>query len=163
MKRRHFLALSIATASGLTAGCKGIGPITDRWLDDSKYDETLSAFLITQDGKKLVVLGKQYHYVFDMPPQLRAVMTAPYRQKLDTEFIGFEAQGDTISGRYRMTLSRADAPPDSDARARAPRTASRTKAIASPNAARSAARATCRATSTARRYRRRSIPRIAWT
>ncbi|WP_230460924.1 hypothetical protein [Burkholderia ubonensis] len=118
MKRRHFLALSIATASGLTAGCKGIGPITDRWLEDSKYDETLSAFLITQDGKKLVVLGKQYHYIFDMPPQLRAVMTAPYRQKLDTEFIGFEAQGDTISGRYRMTLSRADAPPDSDARAR---------------------------------------------
>ncbi|MFA8389650.1 hypothetical protein [Burkholderia ubonensis] len=119
MKRRHFLALSIATASGLTTGCKGIGPITDRWLDDSKYDETLSAFLITQDGKQLVVLGTKYHYIFDMPPQLRAVMTAPYRQKLDTAFIGFEAQGDKISGRYRIDLSREDAQPDSDARARA--------------------------------------------
>ncbi|PCE21540.1 5-formyltetrahydrofolate cyclo-ligase [Burkholderia ubonensis] len=119
MKRRLFLALSIATASGLTAGCKGIGPITDRWLEDSKYEETLSAFLITQDGKKLVVLGKKYHYIFDMPPQLRAVMTASYRQKLNTEFIDFEAQGDKISGRYRIDLSREDAQPDSDARARA--------------------------------------------
>ena len=82
MKRRQFLALSMAAASGLVAGCNGgVGPITDKWLADGQYEETLKAFLITQDGKKLVVLGQRYHYIFDLPPALYKVMTSSYRPK----------------------------------------------------------------------------------
>ena len=119
MKRRRFLALSIGAASGLVAGCHNFGSITDSWLADSNYEETLTAFLITQDGKKLVVIGKRYHYIFDLPPQLHTVMTAPYRPKLHTVFDGFVAQGDKISGRYTMMLSKKDAPAGSDTRERA--------------------------------------------
>jgi hypothetical protein len=79
----------------------------------------LTAFLITQDGKKLVVLGKRYHYIFDLPPQLRTAMTSSYRPKLHAAFNDFEAQGDKISGRYTLMLQYADAPRDSDVRARA--------------------------------------------
>lgn len=120
MKRRQFLALSIVSASGLVAGCNGgVGPITDKWLADGQYEETLKAFLITQDGKKLVVLGERYHYIFDLPPALYKVMTSSYRPKLHTEFRDFVAQGDKISGRYKLELKRKDAPPNSDVRAQA--------------------------------------------
>lgn len=119
MKRRDFLALSITAVSGLLAGCEHFGPVTDAWLEDSKYEETLTAFLISKDGKKLVVIGKRYHYVFDLPPQLHKVMTASYRPKLRTSFDAFEAQGDKISGRYTMMLPHADAPRDSETRAHA--------------------------------------------
>lgn len=116
MKRRQFLALSMAAASALVAGCEGPGPITESWLADGQYEETLTAFLITPDGKKLVVLGKRYHYIFDMPSQLYRVMTSSYRPKLHTDFYGFVAQGDKISGRYTMVLGEKDAPRDSDTR-----------------------------------------------
>jgi len=119
MKRRRFLALSIGAASGLIAGCNNVGPITDSWLADSNYEETLTAFLITPDGKKLVVIGKRYHYIFDLPQQLHTVMTASYRPKLHTVFDGFVAQGDKISGRYTMMLSKKDAPAGSETRERA--------------------------------------------
>jgi hypothetical protein len=29
------------------------------------YDETAPSFLVTEDGSHLVVLGEQYHYIFD--------------------------------------------------------------------------------------------------
>ncbi|WP_369324584.1 hypothetical protein AB5985_08490 [Burkholderia cepacia] len=51
MKRRTFLALPAVAASGMLAGCSNFGPVTKAWMSDSKYDETLSTFLITADGK----------------------------------------------------------------------------------------------------------------
>ncbi|UTV53202.1 5-formyltetrahydrofolate cyclo-ligase [Burkholderia arboris] len=121
MKRRTFLALPAVAASGMLAACSdvNIGPITNRMMKDPEYRETLSAFLISADGKKLVVIGKQYHYIFDVPPALAVNLTAPYRPKLDTDFDDFETHGDKISGRYILQLSSEDAPPGSELRARA--------------------------------------------
>ncbi|VWB62538.1 5-formyltetrahydrofolate cyclo-ligase [Burkholderia lata] len=119
MKRRTFLALPAVAASGMLAGCSNFGPVTKAWMEDSKYDETLSTFLITADGKQLVVLGKKYHYIFEMPPSLATVLTAPYRPKIHTAFNNFEAHGDAITGQYTMRLDRSDAPAGSDVRERA--------------------------------------------
>ncbi|MCA3780095.1 MAG: 5-formyltetrahydrofolate cyclo-ligase [Burkholderia sp.] len=121
MKRRTFLALPAVAASGMLAGCADtkIGPITDRVMKDPEYRETLSAFLISPDGKKLVVIGKQYHYIFDVPPALAVNLTAPYRPKLYTDFDDFETHGDKISGRYTLQLSSKDAPLGSELRERA--------------------------------------------
>ncbi|NTZ83310.1 5-formyltetrahydrofolate cyclo-ligase [Burkholderia metallica] len=119
MKRRTFLALPAVAASGMLAGCADFGPVTKEWMKDSKYDETLSTFLITSDGKQLVVLGKRYHYIFEMPPGLATVLTAPYRPKLHTAFSDFEAHGDKVTGHYTMMLDYADAPTGSDTRERA--------------------------------------------
>ncbi|AYQ38499.1 5-formyltetrahydrofolate cyclo-ligase [Burkholderia aenigmatica] len=119
MKRRTFLALPAAAASGMLAGCADFGPVTKAWMKDSTYDETLSTFLITADGKQLVVLGQKYHYIFEMPPGLATVLTAPYRPKIHTAFNGFETHGDTITGRYAMRLDYSDAPTGSDVRERA--------------------------------------------
>ncbi|WP_334003400.1 5-formyltetrahydrofolate cyclo-ligase [Burkholderia cepacia] len=119
MKRRTFLALPALAASGMLAGCSNFGPVTKAWMSDSKYDETLSTFLITADGKQLVVLGKKYHYIFEMPPSLATVLNAPYRPKIHTAFSDFEAHGDAITGQYTMRLDYADAPTGSDVRERA--------------------------------------------
>ena len=119
MKRRTFLALPAVAASGLLAGCSDFGPVTKAWMEDSKYDETLSTFLITADRKQLVVLGNKYHYIFEMPPGLATVLNAPYRPKIDTAFDDFEAHSDTITGQYTMRLDDSDAPTGSDVRERA--------------------------------------------
>ncbi|AOJ24857.1 MULTISPECIES: hypothetical protein [Burkholderia] len=121
MKRRTFLALPAVAAAGMLAGCTdvSIGPVTDRMMKDPEYRETLSAFLISADGKKLVVIGKRYHYIFDVPPALAVNLTAPYRPKLYTDFYDFETHGDQIAGRYVLRLSREDAPPGSELRERA--------------------------------------------
>lgn len=119
MKRRTFLALPAVAASGMLAGCSDFGPVTKEWMKDSKYDETLSTFLMTADGKQLVVLGTKYHYIFDLPPSLATVFKAPYRPKLQTAFLDFEAHGERITGRYAMRLPYADAPDGSEMRERA--------------------------------------------
>jgi hypothetical protein len=121
MKRRTFLALPAVAASGMLAGCSNadLGPITNRMMKDPEYRETLSAFLISADGKSLVVIGKRYHYIFDVPPTLAVNLTAPYRPKLYTDFDDFETHGDKITGRYVLQLSRDDAPSGSELRERA--------------------------------------------
>ncbi|WP_175786791.1 5-formyltetrahydrofolate cyclo-ligase [Burkholderia anthina] len=119
MKRRTFLVLPAVAASGVLAGCTNFGPVTNHVMKDPEYRETLSAFLISADGKKLVVLGTRYHYIFDVPPALAVNLTAPYRPKLYTDFDDFETHGDTITGRYVVQLSREDAPAGSELRERA--------------------------------------------
>ncbi|MBY4865507.1 5-formyltetrahydrofolate cyclo-ligase [Burkholderia sp. Bp9017] len=119
MKRRTFLVLPAVAASGVLAGCTNFGPVTNHVMKDPEYRETLSAFLISADGKKLVVLGTRYHYIFDVPPALAVNLTAPYRPKLYTDFDDFETHGDTITGRYVLQLSREDAPAGSELRERA--------------------------------------------
>ncbi|PFH13622.1 5-formyltetrahydrofolate cyclo-ligase [Burkholderia sp. JKS000303] len=119
MKRRTFLVLPAVAASGVLAGCTHFGPVTNHVMKDPEYRETLSAFLISADGKKLVVLGTRYHYIFDVPPALAVNLTAPYRPKLYTDFDDFETHGDKITGRYVLQLAREDAPAGSELRARA--------------------------------------------
>lgn len=111
--------LPAVAASGVLAGCTNFGPVTNHVMKDPEYRETLSAFLISADGKKLVVLGTRYHYIFDVPPALAVNLTAPYRPKLYTDFDDFETHGDTITGRYVLQLSREDAPAGSELRERA--------------------------------------------
>ncbi|WP_175857021.1 5-formyltetrahydrofolate cyclo-ligase [Burkholderia anthina] len=119
MKRRTFLVLPAVAASGVLAGCTDFGPVTNHVMKDPEYRETLSAFLISADGKKLVVLGTRYHYIFDVPPALAVNLTAPYRPKLYTDFDDFETHGDKITGRYVLQLAREDAPAGSELRERA--------------------------------------------
>ncbi|WP_321806947.1 hypothetical protein [Burkholderia sp. BCC1993] len=97
--RRRLLAAGLAAASLPLSGC-----FTPKLYKDSNYHEQVSGFLITEDGKKLVVLGTDYHYIFDLPASLRPVLLSGYRKSLHTAFIGFHASGSSVTGRYRILL-----------------------------------------------------------
>ncbi|AYQ38359.1 hypothetical protein CVS37_09765 [Burkholderia lata] len=102
MKRRTLLtAGAIIVAAGLT-GC------TAMLFEDGRYEETVDRFLVSEDGKKFVVLGKKYHYIFDMPEHLGAVLASPYRKSINAALYGFVAQGSKISGKFSLQLSRTN-------------------------------------------------------
>ncbi|KVH33033.1 hypothetical protein [Burkholderia cepacia] len=104
--RRRLLAAGVAASSLALSGC-----FTPKLYKDDGYHEYVSGFMITQDGKKLVVLGTDYHYIFDLPAQLRPVLLSGYRKSLHTTFADFHARGGSITGHYRIVLPK-DVPDD---------------------------------------------------
>ncbi|NIF45047.1 hypothetical protein F3J14_30160 [Burkholderia sp. Tr-862] len=97
--RRRLLAAGMAAASLPLSGC-----FTPKLYKDSWYYERVSAFMITEDGKKLVVLGRDYHYIFDLPASLRPVLQSGYRKSLHTAFTDFHGNGSGVTGHYRIVL-----------------------------------------------------------
>ncbi|VWD32994.1 hypothetical protein [Burkholderia contaminans] len=102
MKRRTLLtAGAVIVAAGLT-GC------TAMLFEDGQYEETVDRFLVSEDGKKFVVLGTKYHYILDMPEHLGAVLASPYWKSINASLYGFVAQGSKISGKFSLRLHRSD-------------------------------------------------------
>ena len=97
--RRRLLAAGVAASSLALSGC-----FTPKLYKDDAYSEYVSGFMISEDGKKLVVLGMRYHYIFDLPAQLRPVLLSGYRKSLHTTFAGFHASGGSVTGHYRIVL-----------------------------------------------------------
>ena len=97
--RRRLLAAGMAAASLPLSGC-----FTPKLYKDSWYYEQVSAFMITEDGKKLVVLGRDYHYIFDLLASLRPVLQSGYRKSLHTQFTDFRGNGSGVTGHYRIVL-----------------------------------------------------------
>ncbi|VWC46427.1 5-formyltetrahydrofolate cyclo-ligase [Burkholderia lata] len=106
--RRRLLAAGVAASGLALSGCFTPALYENH---DETYVEHVSAFMITKDGKKLVVLGERYHYIFDLPDKLRPVLTASYRKSLHTSFGSFRVDGSDVTGQYRTVLSK-DAPDD---------------------------------------------------
>ena len=110
--RRRLLAAGMAASSVALSGC-----FTPKLYKDDAYSEHVSGFMITEDGKKLVVLGARYHYIFDLPAQLRPVLQSGYRKSLRTTFAGFHASGGSVTGHYRIVLPKNAAEDDRQAAA----------------------------------------------
>lgn len=62
-----------------------------QWLhkDYSEYIENVSSVLISQDKKKIVVIGKEYHYIFDAPTTLVNTLESPIHNKVKASFSDF--------------------------------------------------------------------------
>jgi len=59
--RRSFLVKSVIATGGALSGCV---PITPRLFEPRKYEEDVS-FWISDDQKKIVLIGKKTHYIFE--------------------------------------------------------------------------------------------------
>ncbi|MHA6920855.1 hypothetical protein [Ralstonia pseudosolanacearum] len=101
MKRRTLLTTGAFLACANLAGCA-----TAKLFEDDKYQETVDRFLVSENGRKLVVLGKRYHYILDMPEHLQAVLEAPYRQSVTAALYGFVVDGDKITGKFKLDVHR---------------------------------------------------------
>lgn len=119
MKRRTFLALPAMAASGMLVGCSDTVRVTPSALRVTGYRDTLSAFLVTADGTRLVVLGKQCHYVFDLPRAFAVALAAPGHTRPNIHFVAFETDRGLTTADYWLRLARDDAPPGSGLRERA--------------------------------------------
>ena len=83
----------------ILSSCATIG----LWQND-KYAESISHFLTTKDGRKLIIIGDKYHYVFSGTEQLNVILQSKYSKLLKAEFHkNFMVNNNNkISGEYRI-------------------------------------------------------------
>jgi len=75
------------------------------------YKETFSSVLISSDGKHLVAVGSNHHYVLDAPPPLVDALHSSLHPQLKAEFSTFHVDPTaTVTGDYALALA-GDLPP----------------------------------------------------
>ncbi len=73
--------------------------------DSRTFVEEVSTFLITQDGKNLIVVGKQHHYIFTPSDTLKFILTSPEKKYVKASFNGFSISSDqAVYGSYTLTV-----------------------------------------------------------
>jgi len=80
----------MAAITCLLAGCFS----TPKTFKDIEYSEIVSSILISQDKKKLVVIGKQYHYIFDAPKVIIDTLKSSFHQSITAKFHPFHVDSD---------------------------------------------------------------------
>ncbi|MCV2351017.1 hypothetical protein [Paucibacter sp. Y2R2-4] len=69
------------------------------------YTEQVASLLISQDRKQLVVLGEQYHYVFEAPADLVRLLESPLKARLSAAIGPFHiALNGSTQGGYQVFL-----------------------------------------------------------
>lgn len=68
-------------------------------------EEVVSSFLITQDGKQLIVVGKKHHYIFAVNDTLKFILTWPEKKRVNAKFYNFVINADqTVTGSYTLVV-----------------------------------------------------------
>ena len=104
MKRAEFLTGTVSSLALLSLhGC-----FTPKLYEkhETEYEETALSFLVTEDGSKVVVLGKSYHYIFnDITPSLKQILTSPLRKVVAADLSNFYVRRDNVvTGDYTVSL-----------------------------------------------------------
>ncbi len=101
MRRRAFLMTGMALGGSQLGGC-----LTRRMQQNrERYIEFIDAVLISQDQSKLVVIGKNHHYIFDAPPSLVHLLGSDLHTRVQASFRTFRVESDnTITGSLELLL-----------------------------------------------------------
>jgi hypothetical protein len=84
-------------------GCK---LATDELWEHSIYSEKFNHFLISSDQKQFIIIGKDYHYIFDNTPSIPTILNWSGRKKLQAKFYSFELDNkDRISGNILISCT----------------------------------------------------------
>jgi hypothetical protein len=104
--RRDFVLASTASLMGLSlAACT-----TSPTIKVRTYTEQVSTLLLSADGRQLVVLGKQYHYIFSAPPELYRLVHSPLKTHVTAMMDPFDVTlNGTITGAYTLVFNNDDA------------------------------------------------------
>jgi len=98
MKKLPFLLFSLLLIS-CTSTTKSL------W-ENPTYKEKVSAFLITEDGEKLAILGEKYHYIFNLENALKDILVSKKRSQLKPVFYSFKIdKNNNISGKYTLNYT----------------------------------------------------------
>lgn len=107
MNRRLFITALVLSISGLS-GCITTSALFSEVekKEYKEYSESVSRILSTPDGKKIVVIGKDYHYIFDVSSKLIALMNSPLHPYLSAEMKGFDVSLDSkVRGTFILYLA----------------------------------------------------------
>lgn len=105
MERKEFLRGALCSLTLVSAtGC-----LTPMLYKPRTYDETALAFLVTEDGSRVVVLGQRYHYIFnEISPSLKQILLSPLelRAVVVGHLANFSVSSDNVvTGDYALYLS----------------------------------------------------------
>jgi hypothetical protein len=90
--RRVFLIRAALLSLGMT-GCI-THELHESIKRDASYTEEITSVLMSEDGKKLVFIGIDYHYIFDAPVWLSQSLLSSFRKSLFFEFKKFRVDID---------------------------------------------------------------------
>ncbi len=82
------LLVSILLFSFGTTGCM-THELRTKAKSDSSYTENVASILMSEDGKSIVFIGDDYHYIFDAPLELIDSLRSPFRKSLFAKFKDF--------------------------------------------------------------------------
>jgi hypothetical protein len=109
MKKLLFLGITLFFALLIT-GCVTSSLYKNSTETHRNFVEEVSSFLITADGKQLIVVGKQYHYIFAAEDEtLKFILTWPEKKRVKASFENFVINSNqAVSGMYTLTVAGQD-------------------------------------------------------
>jgi len=111
MNRRLFIFSSAAVLLGSTTGCV-VTPALYNSINSPgyrNYTETVNQILFSADGKHLVFIGPKYHYIFDAPNHLMALLNSPLHKKMTATVSGFDIGLDErVTGTINLDANNLD-------------------------------------------------------
>ncbi len=107
-ERRLFILSGAVGITGLLTGCD-VGVTRYLFKDVShshSYKEEVSSVLISEDRKKIVFIGKNYHYIFDAPPIVVKTLTANFHKNVSALLGNFYVdKAGIVKGELTLSLS----------------------------------------------------------
>jgi len=97
--RRRFLCAGLVGVAGGLSGC------TEALYRKTEYKEVVSSVLFTEDMKKIVIIGKDYHYIFDAPEALMRSLRSNLHARMHASFYPFDVHTDqSITGKLSLLI-----------------------------------------------------------
>ena len=92
IRRGLLLAFAAAGGSVLLGACAGTGGAAQEKKPQRRYTETISSVLASQNERHIVAIGRDHHYVFEVPEQLARALRSPLRTQLTAAFTPFHSR-----------------------------------------------------------------------
>ncbi|MEE9339319.1 MAG: hypothetical protein V3U87_14680 [Methylococcaceae bacterium] len=74
---------------------------TKRLWENPSYEEIIESYFITEDGKKLAIIGEKYHYIVPITSELKKILLSK-SQFINPLFHSFKVdKNNNITGKYR--------------------------------------------------------------
>jgi hypothetical protein len=102
----HRIFFIIILVIFVATGC-ATSAVLDEMDDDFViYTEEVSSILVSEDGKQLVFIGNNYHYIFDVPEQLLLTLKSSFRKSISAHFGKFRiGKNNNIKGKVGIVLN----------------------------------------------------------
>lgn len=101
--RRKLILVGGIAAIPMSSGCLTAALMSGG--DRENYIEKVSSVLISADGKTLAIIGKDFHYLFDAPQAIKAVLDPDLRDVVNVSFQTFSVDSaQRITGGYTLNI-----------------------------------------------------------